>query len=178
VRFRLTLDRGVVSFVNPRRLGTVEVRQGAFHAALGIDPLSEEFTATRLQELLRSTRRPIKLALTDQKRIAGLGNIYAAEALWRAGIAPRRAGSHTGAQRIHRLHREIQDLLREAIQLSGTSFGVSVSDYRDASGEDGGFGKLLAVYGREGEACNRCGTSIARMVQASRSTYWCPGCQH
>lgn len=177
VRFRLTLDRGVVSFVNPRRLGTAELRRGRFDADLGVDPLSEEFTVTRLQELIRGTSRPIKLALTDQKRIAGLGNIYAAEALWRAGIAPRRPGNRVGKPRIGILHGKIQELLEEAIRHSGTSFGVSVSDYRNATGENGSFGDLLAVYGREGEACRRCGTAVARTVQAARSTYWCPGCQ-
>jgi formamidopyrimidine-DNA glycosylase len=177
VRLRLTLDRGVVSFVNPRRLGTAELKRSPFSADLGVDPLSDEFTATRLQELIRGTSRPIKLALTDQKRIAGLGNIYAAEALWRAGIAPRRPGNRVGKSRLDVLHGKIRELLEEAIRHSGTSFGVSVSDYRNATGDDGSFGDLLAVYGREGEACRRCGTAVARTVQAARSTYWCPGCQ-
>ncbi|UCF10497.1 MAG: bifunctional DNA-formamidopyrimidine glycosylase/DNA-(apurinic or apyrimidinic site) lyase [Candidatus Bipolaricaulota bacterium] len=178
VRFRLHLDRGVVSFVNPRRLGTVDLLRGPFDRRLGIDPLSEEFTPEALHDLLRGTKRPIKLALTDQRRIAGLGNIYAAEALWRAGIAPRRPGNRIARKRIDALHREIVDLLEEAIRHSGTSFGVSVADYRDPGGNDGEFGEMLAVYGREGRTCRRCGAAIARTVQASRSTYWCPKCQH
>ena len=177
VRLRIVLERGTISFVNPRRLGTVEIVTGPFPHELGVDPLSEAFTPEALEQLLRSTQRPIKPALTDQRRLAGLGNIYAAEALWRAGIAPGRRAHRVGRRRIRGLHGSIVDVLNEAIRDSGTSFGVSISDYRDAHGEDGAFRARLAVYGKAGQPCQRCGTLIARCTQAGRSTYWCPQCQ-
>jgi len=177
VRLRLVLDRGTISFVNPRRLGTVELLPSGFSQRLGIDPMSDRFGPEALRAALATTRRPIKPALLDQRRIAGLGNIYAAEALWRARISPHRRADRLGPERLSALHRGIVEVLQEALLHMGTSFGVSVSDYRDAAGESGSFGERLAVYGREGAACPRCGAPVVRDIQSGRSTYWCSGCQ-
>jgi formamidopyrimidine-DNA glycosylase len=113
----------------------------------------------------------------DQRKIAGLGNIYAAEALWRAGIDPRRGGETLTHKEIQALHPAIVGVLKEAIDNMGTTFGETVSDYRNVYGDYGEFQDLLAVYGREKEPCPRCGESITRIVQAGRSTFFCPGCQ-
>ncbi|MBN1859558.1 bifunctional DNA-formamidopyrimidine glycosylase/DNA-(apurinic or apyrimidinic site) lyase [Candidatus Bipolaricaulota bacterium] len=177
VRLRLELDRGMVSFVNPRRLGTVDFSPDGFPHTLGIDPLSPEFTPDRLASLVQASRMPIKQFLLDQQRIAGLGNIYSSEALWRARIDPRRSANGLAKADIRRLHRGIVGVLQEAIDHMGTSFGVSVSDYRNAEGANGRFQERLAVYGRQGEACRVCETPISRCVQGGRSTYWCDGCQ-
>ncbi len=177
VRLRIDLDRGTISFINPRRLGTAEFITGAFSHDLGIDPLSPEFTPDQLASLVQASRMPIKQFLLDQRRIAGLGNIYSSEALWRARIDPRRSANGLAKADIRRLHCGIVGVLQEAIDHMGTSFGVSVSDYRNAEGVDGGFQDRLAVYGRQGEACRVCETPISRCVQGGRSTYWCDGCQ-
>ena len=178
VRLRIELDRGTISFVNPRRLGTVDFVADGFPHELGIDPLSSEFTSKRLMELLQASRSPVKPFLLDQQRIAGLGNIYSSEALWRARIDPRRPANSLTAVEADRLRHEIVGVLQEAIDQMGTSFGVSVSDYRNANGADGSFQERLAVYGRHGETCRVCETPISRLVQGGRSTYWCKNCQN
>jgi len=109
----------------------------------------------------------------DQRKIAGLGNIYAAEALWRAGIDPRRAANTVAVKEARSLRTGIVSVLQEAIDHLGTTF----SDYRTADGEEGGFRTFLAVYGKEGEKCPRCGAEIERIKQAGRTTYFCPACQ-
>lgn len=177
VRLRIELDRGTVSFVNPRRLGTVDFIRGPFPHKLGIEPLSPGFTPDRLADLLHARRTPIKPFLLDQRRIAGLGNIYSCEALWRARIDPRREAGSLTTDETRRLHRGIVGVLQEAIAQMGTSFGVSVSDYRTVEGEDGRFQDRLAVYGRDGKTCRACETPISRCVQGGRSTYWCKECQ-
>jgi len=176
-RFILHLDRGKVYFINPRRLGTVEYSRNGFPHELGIDPFDLEFTPQRLEEIVTPSRAPIKPLLMDQRRIAGLGNIYAAEALWRAGIDPRRGGETLTNKEIQALHPAIVGILKEAIDNMGTTFGETVSDYRNVYGDYGEFQDLLAVYGRGKEPCPRCGESITRIVQAGRSTFFCPGCQ-
>jgi formamidopyrimidine-DNA glycosylase len=176
-RLILHLDRGKVYFINPRRLGTVEYSRNGFPHEIGIDPFDREFAPQRLTEIVMASRAPIKPLLMDQRRIAGLGNIYSAEALWRAGIDPRRAGKTLTRKEIWALHPAIVGLLKEAIDQMGTTLGGSVSDYRNTSGDYGGFQDLLAVYGKEGEPCPQCGEPITRIVQAGRSTYFCPGCQ-
>jgi len=113
----------------------------------------------------------------DQKKIAGLGNIYSSEALWRVKIDPRRTASTLDENETRNLHRAIRSILRQAIDNAGTTFGQTVSDYHDAYGDYGKFQEMLAVYGRAGEECPRCGEGIVRVVQAGRSTYFCPGCQ-
>jgi formamidopyrimidine-DNA glycosylase len=122
---------------------------------------------------LGAARRDLKGFLLDQSRIAGLGNIYAAEALYRAGLGPRRRTNRIGPDRVRQLHAAIRAVLEDGIANRGTSF----SDYVDADGEAGENQHALAVYGREGEPCRRCGRTIRRLVQGARSTFYCPGCQ-
>jgi formamidopyrimidine-DNA glycosylase len=176
-RFILHLDRGKVYFINPRRLGTVEYSRNGFPHEIGIDPFDLEFTPRRLEEIVTSSRAPIKPLLMNQSKIAGLGNIYAAEALWRAGINPRRIGETLTHKEIQALHPAIVGILKKAIDNMGTTFGETVSDYRNVYGDCGKFQDLLAVYGREKEPCPRCEELITRIVQAGRSTFFCPGCQ-
>jgi formamidopyrimidine-DNA glycosylase len=116
---------------------------------------------------------PVKNALLDQSRIAGVGNIYASEALHGARIDPRRPGRSLNADEVRRLHRSLRSVLRRALENAGTTF----RDYRAVNGRSGRFQGRLRVYGREGEPCRRCGSEIRRIVQAGRSTFFCPGCQ-
>jgi len=177
-RMILRLDSGdFVYFINPRRLGTVVLCPGGFDRDLGVEPIAPEFTAEALGRLTSESRAPIKQLLLDQRKIAGIGNIYAAEALWRAGIDPRRPSSSLDEDEVSDLHTGITSVLFDAIDQLGTTIGSSVSDYRQ-SGEGGGsFQNHLAVYGRENEPCERCGTTIERVIQAGRSTCYCPACQ-
>lgn len=166
-----------IYFVNPRRLGTVTYSSRGFNHSLGIEPLSAQFSVEALAELASSSRAPIKLVMMDQRKIAGIGNIYAAEALWRAGIDPRRAANTLSRVQVAALHRSVIDVLSEAIEQMGTTFGVSVSDYRNSEGAEGRFQNHLSIYGRHGEPCKRCGETIERIVQGGRSTCLCPQCQ-
>lgn len=177
-RLVMKLDSGeVIRFVNPRRLGTVQYVENGFPHQLGLDPLSKGFSAKKLYEIATKSRAAIKPLLMDQRRIAGLGNIYSSEALWRVGIDPRRLACSLNEKEIRRLHRAIRLILRQAIDCMGTTFGNTVSDYRNAYGDVGSFQDRLSVYGRSGARCSRCGESILRITQAGRSTYFCPGCQ-
>lgn len=176
-RLVLHLDRGAIHFVDPRRLGTVEYCRDGFPHRLGADPLGREFTEERLGKIVRASRAPIKVLLLDQKRIAGIGNIYAAEALFRAGIDPRRPGATLTDAEVAALHSAVTTILRDAIAREGTTLGKGVSDYRTERGGEGTFAEALAVYGREGEPCPRCGTRLERIKQGGRSTYLCSGCQ-
>jgi formamidopyrimidine-DNA glycosylase len=158
-------------FVDPRRFGRLSVaRQGDFDT-LGAEPLEVE--RERFLALFRGRKTPIKSALLNQKLLRGVGNIYADESLFRAGLRPRRrVSSITGAQ-LERLYRAVQEVLKEAIALGGSS----VSDYVDAEGEEGFFQLQHRVYGREGEPCLVCKTPIKRIVIAGRSSHYCPHCQ-
>lgn len=177
-RMRLRLDDGrEIYFVNPRRLGTAVLCPDGFAAPLGAEPLEDDFTTERFASLAGTSRAPIKSLLLDQKKIAGIGNIYAAEALWRAGIHPGRPANDLTRAEIARLHQAVVAVLRDAVDQLGTTLGRSVSDYRPSATSGGGFQNHLAVYGREGESCERCRTPIERMVQAGRSTCFCPACQ-
>jgi formamidopyrimidine-DNA glycosylase len=172
-RLVLHLDTGVLWFINPRRLGTVEFSEDGFPHALGPDPTTPEFTPRLLQGILAASRSPVKTLIMDQRKISGLGNIYASEALWRAGIDPRRAANSLNTQEASALHRGIVNVLEEAINHMGTTF----SDYHTVDGGSGSFQNFLAVYGKAGGACPRCGGEIERITQSGRSTYFCPGCQ-
>ena len=177
---RLVLHLGSgdrVYFINPRRLGTVRLCPDGLDAALGVEPLQPAFTVEALAEMAAASRSAIKPFLLDQRRIAGLGNIYAAEALWRAGIDPRRRADSLEEPETARLHQAIVDVLTEAIDQLGTTLGTSVSDYRPSDAASGEFQNHLAVYARESEPCERCETKIERITQAGRSTYLCPACQ-
>lgn len=172
------LDDGRTLFYDDvRRLGGFDLHTPAAwrtHAdALGPEPLVRSFTAAGLGRILEPLRAPIKNVLLNQRRVAGVGNIYASEALFRARIDPRRsAGSLTVAE-TRRLHRAIRAVLREALADAGTT----LRDYRAVNGLSGSFQTRLRVYGRDGSGCSRCSGSIRRIVQAGRGSFFCPGCQ-
>ncbi|MFN2383653.1 MAG: bifunctional DNA-formamidopyrimidine glycosylase/DNA-(apurinic or apyrimidinic site) lyase [Gemmatimonadota bacterium] len=174
-------DGARLVFVDPRTLGEMEVLSaGAWRArdaALGVEPLSPAFTAEELMTRFAGSRRAIKEWLLDQTHVAGLGNIYVVEALWRARVSPRRRACHVGPVRARRLHAAIIDVLTAAVAKQGTTLGKGVTHYTDATGDPGAFYDFLQVYDREGEPCARCGTAIRRITQGQRSTYYCPGCQ-
>ncbi|MDP9019084.1 MAG: bifunctional DNA-formamidopyrimidine glycosylase/DNA-(apurinic or apyrimidinic site) lyase, partial [Candidatus Eremiobacteraeota bacterium] len=142
-------------------------------AALGLEPLSEAFTPNRFMGMLSGRPTPVKVFLLDQRRVAGIGNIYACEALWEARIRPDKPAKALTKPAIRRLHLALVDVLERAIVMRGTS----VDDYVDAEGLRGGFQNKLSVYGREGEPCPRCGRKIVRTVLAQRGTWWCRHCQ-
>jgi formamidopyrimidine-DNA glycosylase len=175
-----TLENGVeLRYVDHRRFGILRAYESATVRAspelsiLGPDPLSEGFTVEYLAAELRGSKRDVKSFLLDQTRIAGVGNIYACEALFRAGISPRRRTNRL-AKQAEALHEAVTAVLREGIANRGTSF----SDYVDAEGEFGSNQHSLNVYGREGASCRRCGTAVRRLVQGARSSFYCPKCQH
>jgi len=176
---RLSLSGGrELRYSDVRRLGTVTwldaAAFAAWNSALGPEPLAPEFTPERFSECLRGSKRAVKAVLMDQKRLAGVGNIYANEALWRAGIRPsRRASSLTAAQRAA-LHRELVATLRESVAARGTSF----RDYRDAHGQRGAYAGQLRAYGRGGLPCARCGAALRESHAIDgRTTVWCAKCQ-
>ena len=176
---RLALDDGrALHYCDVRRLGTVslmgERRFTEYSGALGVEPLDQTFTTAQLSGVLRGSSQPVKKVLMDQRKIAGIGNIYANEALWRAGIDPSRAAATVDASAVERLHGEIVAVLSESIEARGTSF----RDYRDARGERGRFAEKLQAYGRGGEACVRCGsTLILTHAIDGRATVLCARCQ-
>jgi formamidopyrimidine-DNA glycosylase len=171
-------DGRTLRFRDVRRLGTVELmdpkRFEAFTNAIGPEPLEDAFTAERFTAIVRSSTRAIKTILMDQRRMAGIGNIYANEALWRAFIRPSRRGSSLTHKQSAALHQEAVAVLRSAVEQRGTSF----RDYQDPYGGRGGFLGLAKVYGRHGEPCVRCGT-VLRSSHAleNRITIWCTSCQ-
>lgn len=176
------LDDGArLVFQDVRTLGEMEVvsaeRWAERSDALGPEPLEEAFTADVLLARLKRSRRVVKELLLDQSVVAGLGNIYVVEALWRARVSPRRRGINIGPRRARRLHRAIVDVLTEAVGQAGTSLGGTYLNWADDEGERGRFRAFLSVYGREGEPCSRCGAEIRRVVQAQRSSWYCPDCQ-
>ena len=176
---RLSLDDGrFLHYCDVRRLGTValmnERRFDEYSSALGIEPLDQTFTASQLSGVLRGSSQPVKKVLMDQSRIAGIGNIYANEALWRAGIDPSRAAKSIAPEKAELLRDEIVGVLEESIEARGTSF----RDYRDARGERGRFAEKLQAYGRGGKPCMRCGATLI-MTHAidGRATVLCARCQ-
>jgi formamidopyrimidine-DNA glycosylase len=156
-------------FVDPRRFGRLSVAHG-FEAA-GSEPLEVELDA--FIRLFRGRNTPIKSALLNQKLLRGVGNIYADESLFRAGVRPRRRAASLTRKELALLYAAVQEVLKEAIALGGSS----VSDYLDADGEEGFFQLQHRVYGREGEPCLVCKTPIKRVVIAGRSSHYCPNCQ-
>lgn len=183
-RVRLVLDAGpdpVVHFRDVRRFGRCLVLPGGDPwrlptlANLGPEPLSDAFTSRGLRAALRRSDVAIKTLLLSQKPVAGLGNIYADEALWRARVHPA-----TPAKRVARdggtveaLHGAIRDVLEAAIRAQGTT----LNDYRTVNGEVGAYLAHLDAYGHEGDPCPRCGTPLERRVLAARSSHFCPRCQ-
>jgi formamidopyrimidine-DNA glycosylase len=176
---RLGLDDGRTLFYDDmRRLGGLRLLAGPAwaleEARLGPEPLEAGYRAADLGRALAATRAPVKTALMDQRRIAGVGNIYASEALFRARVDPRRPGRDLSPAEVKRLHRSVRAVLREAVERAGTTF----QNYRAVNGRSGQFQVSLRVYGREGEACAVCRRPVERIVQAGRSTFYCPACQH
>ena len=177
---RLELDDGrALHYADVRRLGTVALmnadRFAEYSAKLGIEPLDHSFTAAHLSAVLRATSQPVKKVLMEQRKIAGIGNIYANEALWRARIDPSRAAASISVEEASLLRESIVNVLREAIAARGTSF----RDYRDARGQRGSFVEKLDVYGRGGLPCRQCGSKlVSTHAIDGRSTTMCVRCQH
>jgi formamidopyrimidine-DNA glycosylase len=158
-------------FVDPRRFGRLSVARAGSFDADGIEPLEADLD--RFVEMFHGRKTPIKSALLNQKLLRGVGNIYADESLFRAGIRPRRRASTITRDQLAKLLASVKEVLREAIALGGSS----ISDYVDADGEEGFFQLQHRVYDREGEACLVCKTPIKRIVIAGRSSHYCPKCQ-
>lgn len=177
---RLDLDDGrALHYADVRRLGTVALmdadRFEEYSGKLGIEPLDRAFTAAHLSGVLRATSQPVKKVLMEQRKIAGIGNIYANEALWRARIDPSRAGASVTHEEAGLLRDSIVAVLGEAIEARGTSF----RDYRDARGKRGTFVEKLEAYGRGGLPCRRCGSKlVSTHAVDGRATTMCVKCQH
>lgn len=175
---RLDLQDGrSVLYDDARRFGDLDLRDAAGWAVrdaeLGIEPLSDDLTADRLHAMTRTSITPIRNWLLDQRRIAGVGNIYALEALFRAGIRPTRRARTLRRRETAALRDTLRAVLRESIDARGTT----ISDYRDANGEPGAFNTRLRVYDREGDPCLTCTATIKRVVLSNRSAFYCPACQ-
>jgi formamidopyrimidine-DNA glycosylase len=173
---RIGLDDGSeMRYVDARRFGliTVENTRPADLQELGVDPLSSAFTVEGFARTLSGARRDIKAALMDQTVLAGVGNIYALEALHLAKISPKARADSLSKARVARLHDAVVKVLEKGVKNGGTSF----SDYVDADGNRGDNQTTLRVYGREGEPCPVCKTLIKRIVQQGRSSFYCPKCQ-
>ena len=182
--FHLEADRGTdrrrLRFVDPRRFGLAfalparKLESDRHFVHLGVEPLGDELTAEYLKDQARGRRGPIKTFLMDAKIVVGVGNIYASEALWRAGVHPRRSVARISMKTWERLTEAVRAVLGRAIEEGGTT----LNDFTDGEGNAGYFQVSLAAYGREGEPCQRCGREMRRIVQSNRSTFYCPGCQH
>jgi formamidopyrimidine-DNA glycosylase len=185
----LALDNGwVVTYNDPRRFGfmdlasTATVDQHPRMRGLGAEPLAPEFDAHFLAKLFAGARTSLKAGLLDQKRIAGLGNIYVSEALFRAGLSPSKPASILANTRggptkaATAVAKAIRDVLEEAVEAGGST----LRDHRQANGELGYFQHVFKVYDREGSPCERkgCGGTVARITQSGRSTFYCSKCQH
>jgi len=173
-------DGTALWFQDPRRFGLLRlVRTDALAAdpalaRLGPDPIASPPTGAALRALARGTRVGVKTFLLDQRRLAGIGNIYASEILHRARVDPRRRAGGLSLAEWNAVAATTSTVLHEAIDRMGTTF----STFRTLWNEPGAYGDQLRVYDRAGAPCRRCGTAIRRIVQGQRSTYFCPGCQH
>lgn len=179
-RVRFDLDGGHrLLYVDPRRFGTGHLILGAaerdayLNARLGAEPFTPAFTAVYLRQAARGRRAPVKAFLLDQRRIAGVGNIYADEALFRAGIHPLRpAGALTPSQWV-RLHAAIEEVLTAGIDARG----ATIDDFRHVDGARGSFQDRFRIHLREGQPCVACGRPVRKIVAAGRGTYVCEHCQ-
>lgn len=166
-------------FQDVRRFGRFLVVKAGSYATLptldklGPEPLEPKFTDEVFAAALSKSRAPIKVFIIGQRPVAGVGNIYADEALWRAKVHPLRPANRVTRKQVHALREAIVTLLEAAIRERGTTF----SDYRTVSGERGGFVSMLLIYGRAGEPCVRCATELVRIVVGQRGTTFCPRCQ-
>ena len=178
-RFTVEFDDGShLHFFDVRRFGRLwgfhdEAELERFFAELGVEPLSPGFSTAHLRALLAGRRAPLKAFLLDQRRIAGVGNIYADEALFRAGLHPLRPAGSVGPRGAARL----RDALVETLESGIAQAGTSVDSFVDPEGAPGSFQEMLNVYQRTGEPCRRCGTPIERVVVGGRGTHFCPRCQ-
>jgi formamidopyrimidine-DNA glycosylase len=171
-------DGSDVVYRDVRRFGTwllvePEELDSYLEERVGREPLSRSFTPRRLSESLAGRRAPVKAVLLDQRRLAGVGNIYADEALWRAGIHPLRPAGDLGDDEIQALHKGIRGALRAGIARQG----ATLRTYRAPDGSRGRMQDEFKVYGREGEPCERCGTPIEKIRAGGRGTWYCPACQ-
>lgn len=176
----LWTDRGCLRLHDPRRFGAVVWGEALdkglvarLLAGLGVEPLTEAWTAEHLRQGLKGRRVSIKQALLAGGIVVGVGNIYASEALFRAGIHPATAADRVGPARCQRLVEQVRQVLAEAVAAGGST----LRDFRNAQGQQGHFQAATKVYGRAGEPCLVCGTSIEKVVQGQRSTYFCKHCQ-
>jgi formamidopyrimidine-DNA glycosylase len=175
----VVLDSGrCLRFNDTRRFGSLHWVEGDPLAhpllrGLGVEPLSAEFDGDCLWQRARGRRVAIKLFIMDAHVVVGVGNIYASEALFRAGIRPGTQAQRVSRERMQRLADSIREVLGEAIKVGGTT----LRDYVSPEGSPGYFRQKLFVYERAGEPCRRCGTPIRHVVQGQRSTYFCPECQ-
>ena len=180
LRVVMDLDDGNrLLFVDVRRFGTGDVLLGSdalaeyFASRLGVEPLSPDFTAEALRALARGRRQPVKAFLLTQERVAGVGNIYADEALFRARIHPLRPVGTLKRPQVEAL----RDAVVETLEAGVDAKGASIDDYRHVDGAEGSFQDRFLVHTREGEPCPRCGTTIRKLRAAGRGTYVCPRCQ-
>ena len=175
--FDLLLGDRLLRLRDPRRFGAVlwsdDVENHPLLAHLGIEPLSRRLDPARLYKLTRGCRTPIKQFLMDARRIVGVGNIYASESLFRAGIDPRTPAQRLTPEKSARLAAAIKRTLRDAIRAGGSS----LRDFVGADGAAGYFQNRYWVYDRAGRKCLRCGSSVRKIQQGQRSTFFCPGCQ-
>ena len=174
---RVMLSSGhQVRYNDPRRFGLMVVgttQEIDAVTKLGCEPLSRDFTARYLLNKASSTKRTIKDVLMDQRVVAGVGNIYASELLFRAGVRPDRTATTLDPAAIDRVVKAVKAVLREAIRHRGSS----ISDYRDGEGKEGGFQQRFRVYDRDGKPCRTCRTTICRDTRGGRSSFFCPMCQ-
>ncbi len=175
VRCILTTDNGIITFRDVRTLGGLWIcdDEKPPWKKMGVDPFSKHFTVAYLTEKLAKRKVPIKPMLLDQAFIAGIGNIYASEILFNAGINPLRLASSIDSSEIPRLHDGVIRILQSAIDAKGTTF----KNFRLSDGKEGAFREFLKVYAHGGEPCAICGTVLERITQAGRSTYFCSICQ-
>jgi len=181
----VVLDLGAKNFIyeDTRYFGRLTLELSSV-AKLGPEPLGADFSTIGLASALKKSRQPIKVKLLDQSLVAGVGNIYASEALFRAGISPRRAANQLTAAQIEKLRDSVRKILAEAIACGSTlplNFSAGQSDglfyFGRAAGAPDYYSERLCVYDLAGQPCIRCGTGIRRIVQAARSTFFCPRCQ-
>lgn len=169
---------GELFFNDLRKFGYLKLVNGAalkeiLEKGYGPEPLTPEFTASRLKEILKTKKTNIKAVLLNQKFIAGLGNIYVDESLFAAKIRPTRLANSLKPKEVEKLFKEINKLIKKAIEYRGTTF----SNYVDSKGQKGNFSSLLKVYGKSKSACPVCGTDILKIKLAGRGTHYCPNCQ-
>src|SRR4029077_4816444 len=173
----LEMRGGMLGFADPRHLGRVQWVAAPEEVpgirVLGVDALSKGFTVAHFAKLLAASRKPLKIFLLDQRKIAGIGNIYSSEALWRARIDPRRPAHRLSIVEVRRLHKAIVDVLQRALECCLNP----APNFRDPKWWFQGLERILRVYGREGKSCRRCSKPVRRIEQGGRSTYFCAHCQ-